>query len=126
MRDVRTVLGRLGRVAGAGDRTADDDAALLRRFAAARDEAAFTRLVERHGPMVWGVCRRLLRHEQEAEDAFQATFFILARKAGSVRWWRAPVAGWLHTVARRVCRRALVVQTQRVRRERRAAELPRP
>jgi hypothetical protein len=45
----------LGRVAGADDRTADDDAALLWRFAAARDEAAFTRLVERHGPMVWGV-----------------------------------------------------------------------
>ncbi|MFO0847555.1 MAG: sigma-70 family RNA polymerase sigma factor [Gemmataceae bacterium] len=79
------------------------DAELLRRFAADRDQAAFEVLVWRHGGMALGVCRRLLRDEHAAEDAFQATFLILARKAGSVR---GNAAGWLHRVARRVAIRA--------------------
>jgi DNA-directed RNA polymerase specialized sigma24 family protein len=61
------------------------DHQLLERFAADRDEAAFAALVRRHGPMVLATCRRVLRHAQDAEDAFQATFLILARKAGSIR-----------------------------------------
>ncbi len=78
------------------------DAELLARFADARDAAAFELLVWRHGAMVLGVCRRVLRHEQSAEDAFQAVFLILAKKAGGVR---TQLAGYLHTTARRVCLR---------------------
>ena len=62
-----------------------DDTALLERFVAWRDEAAFELLVYRHGPMVRGVCRRMLRHDQDAEDAFQATYLTLARQAAKVR-----------------------------------------
>lgn len=79
------------------------DAAVLRRFDLTRDETAFELLVWRHGGLVMGVCRRMLRDEHLAEDAFQATFLILARKAGAVR---GSLAGWLHQVARRVCLKA--------------------
>ena len=81
------------------------DLQLLEEFAARRDQAAFATLVERHGPLVWGTCRRALSHNQDAEDAFQATFLVLAKKAGSVRW-REDVAGWLYAVAVRVTRKA--------------------
>src|SRR5690348_2776599 len=75
-----------------------DDAALLERFIAWRDEAAFELLVYRHGPMVRGLCRRVLRQEQDAEDAFQATFLALARQARSVRRGGS-LAGWIYRVA---------------------------
>jgi RNA polymerase sigma factor (sigma-70 family) len=81
------------------------DTELLARFARDRDQAAFELLVWRHGPMVLGACRRILRDAHLAEDAFQAAFLILARKAGSVRSG-GTVAGWLHRVARRVAVRA--------------------
>src|SRR5262245_61729998 len=81
------------------------DRDLLQAFAARRDEAAFAAVMRRHGPLVWGVCRRLLRDEQDAEDAFQATFFVLARKAGSVAW-RNDAGSWLYTVALRIARKA--------------------
>jgi RNA polymerase sigma factor (sigma-70 family) len=80
------------------------DVELLRRFSATRDEAAFELLVWRHGSMVLGVCRRGVRDEQLAEDAFQAVFLVLARKAGSIRGGN--VAGWLFRLARRVVVRA--------------------
>ncbi|HEX4612245.1 MAG TPA: RNA polymerase sigma factor, partial [Urbifossiella sp.] len=73
------------------------DAELLRRYADTRDGAAFEVLVWRHGPMVWGTCRRVLRHRQDAEDAFQAAFLALARSARSAG--RESVGGWLHRVA---------------------------
>ncbi len=80
------------------------DSELLRRFKETRDEAAFELLVWRYGAMVLGLCRRAVRDEQLAEDAFQAVFLVLARKAGSIRG--SNVAGWLFRVARRVAARA--------------------
>jgi RNA polymerase sigma-70 factor (ECF subfamily) len=76
------------------------DGQLLGQFVARRDEAAFGALVRRHGPMVFGVCRRILRHAQDAEDAFQATFLVLARKASRVAN-REAVGSWLYGVAYR-------------------------
>jgi RNA polymerase sigma factor (sigma-70 family) len=89
-----------------------DDAALLERYAADRDEAAFELLVWRHGPMVLGVCRRRLRDIHAAEDAFQATFLALARRAKSIRR-RASVAGWLYRVAGRMALAARERSTRR-------------
>jgi RNA polymerase sigma factor (sigma-70 family) len=88
------------------------DAELLFRFAKMRDEKAFETLVVRHGKMVWGVCLRLLCHRQDAEDAFQATFLVLARKASSVGRYGL-VANWLFGVARRT---ALCVRRYRSKR----------
>jgi RNA polymerase sigma factor (sigma-70 family) len=85
--------------------TDSSDAELIRRFSASRDEAAFTTLVTRHAAMVWSVCRGVLRHEQDVEDAFQATFVVLALRAGSVRKAEA-VGSWLYGVARRVAMKA--------------------
>src|SRR5262245_41512893 len=76
------------------------DAELVRSFAADRDERAFTTLVGRHGPLVWGVCRKVLGGGPDAEDAFQATFLALARKCPRVRAGSS-LAGWLYLVARR-------------------------
>src|SRR5271168_4363745 len=76
------------------------DGQLLARFVAARDEIAFAALVRRHGPMVLGVCRRLLHHTQDAEDAFQATFLVLSRKAASLGK-RELVGNWLYGTAYR-------------------------
>jgi RNA polymerase sigma factor (sigma-70 family) len=101
---LRAVVRHLRRLTGRPD-AGVPDAQLLQRFVAERDEAAFELLLWRHGPMVRGVCRRVLRHHQDAEDAFQATFLILVRKAGSISR-RESLAGWLYRVAYRVALRA--------------------
>jgi RNA polymerase sigma factor (sigma-70 family) len=106
-------------------RTAVTDGQLLTRFVAAGDESAFATLLRRHGPMVLGVCRRLLRHTQDAEDAFQATFLILAKKAPSVVQ-RDSVGSWLYAVAYRTARDARAVRARRRAVERQLAELPQP
>ncbi|MCI0457901.1 MAG: sigma-70 family RNA polymerase sigma factor [Gemmataceae bacterium] len=116
------VLRHVRRLAGAGEVGALSDAQLLERFTSQGDEAAFEVLVWRHGPMVLGVCRRLLRHEQDAEDAFQATFLTLARKADSIG--RGAVGGWLSRVAWRV---ALAARERTLRRpEQPLGEVPAP
>ncbi len=95
------------------------DGQLLEQFLSRRDEgaeAAFTALVSLHGPMVWDVCRGILSDPDAAEDAFQATFLILARRAGSIRR-RDAVGPWLHGVARRVAVRARAAAARRRRHE---------
>src|SRR5262249_54302189 len=92
------------RLAAPADAAALTDAHLLRRFVETRDEAAFEVLVWRHGSLVLGTCRKLLGQEQDAEDAFQATFLTLARKANSIARGTA-LAGWLHQVASHIALR---------------------
>src|SRR5271165_4048492 len=81
------------------------DCQLLARFAQDHDEAAFTALVRRHGPMVLGVSRRILGDASTADDVFQATFLVLVRKAATLQL-RGSLAGWLYTVASRIAFKA--------------------
>jgi RNA polymerase sigma factor (sigma-70 family) len=109
----------------AGSLTGATDGQLLERFAV-RDgeasEAAFAALVERHGPLVWRACRAMLRDEHEAADAFQATFLVLVRKAGTL-WVRDSLAPWLYRVALRAANQARREAKRRRQIERRVGEL---
>lgn len=101
------------------------DGQLLERFVTRTGETgemAFAALVERHGPMVLNTCQAVLRDEHAAQDAFQATFFVLARRARSL-WVRDSLGPWLHRVARRAAKRALLAMVRRQAAERKAAEM---
>src|SRR6267378_2674670 len=105
------LLGSLRRVVRRPETEAMPDAELLRLFLRERDDGAFAALVRRHGPMVLGVCRRVLHNRADADDAFQATFLVLVRKAASVRTPRL-LGSWLYGVAYRT---ALHARKSRVR-----------
>jgi RNA polymerase sigma factor (sigma-70 family) len=100
------------------------DGKLLGRFVERRDDKAFAALVRRHGPMVWGVCRRLLS-QHDAEDAFQATFLVLVRKAASVVP-RERVANWLYGVAHQTALQARRTAARRGAREKQVTDMPEP
>src|SRR5271165_4401865 len=101
------------------------DGQLLGTFLEQRDDAALAVLVRRHGPLVWGVCCRLLRHHHEAEDAFQATFILLIRRAATIRE-KEKVAHWLYRVAHQTALRARAIAARRNVRERQVTEMPEP
>jgi RNA polymerase sigma factor (sigma-70 family) len=101
------------------------DARLLEEFVSRRDEVAFRVLVRRHGPMVLGVCRRVLRHRQDAEDALQATFLVLARKAAALGR-REQLAAWLYGVAYRTALDARRRSSRQRARERQVQDVPHP
>lgn len=109
-------LRQLERLFTAGSVCGMSEGQLLERFVGRRDEAAFEALLARHGPMVLGVCRQWLRDPHEVEDAFQATFLVLVRKAGTLRD-RELLGNWLYGVAYRVALRARSVAYRRHARE---------
>jgi DNA-directed RNA polymerase specialized sigma24 family protein len=115
------LIARLTRTAGEAGGSSDGE--LLAAFLAARDAEAFRSLVERHGPMVFAVCLRLLRHRQDAEDAFQASFLVLARRAADV-WPRDAVGSWLDGVAHRIAQKARTARARRQGREQELVEVP--
>jgi RNA polymerase sigma factor (sigma-70 family) len=98
---------------------------LLEDYLRRRDEAAVAALIRRHGPMVWGVCRRVLASHHDAEDAFQATFLVLVRKAASIRS-REQVGNWLYGVAHQTALKARATAAKRQARERQVAAMPEP
>src|SRR5262245_32915962 len=89
------VLRQIHLMLGTPGRSSETDAHLLERFVAGQEKEALALLLQRYGPLVWGVCRRVLRESHEAEDAFQATFLVLAQKAASIRKQQS-LAGWLY------------------------------
>ncbi len=117
-RELQTLFG-VGTLGGLSD------GRLLERFAAHQEEAAFEALVRRHGSMVWGVCRRVLQDHHDAEDAFQATFLVLARKGHSISH-RELVGNWLYGVAHQTALKARSTRAKRRMREGQGTDMPEP
>ncbi len=113
------ILAKVVRIAQADTALSDRD--LLARYADSGDQAAFAAVVRRHTDMIHGVCRRLLQSQADAEDACQAVFLILSKKAKSQRW-RESVANWLYITARKVAHNARLAAKRRARREGAAAK----
>ncbi len=116
-----SVLPAVARLAAAArdDRT---DSGLLHAFLRSADEAAFAELVQRHGPLVLGVCRRVLGRSADADDAFQATFLVLVRRARQTAW-RESLGPWLYGVAGRIARKARFVRSRRAATERQVSPM---
>jgi RNA polymerase sigma factor (sigma-70 family) len=121
--DDSTLFNKLRRTLRADVFECAPDEELLEQFVSQRDEAAFAALMRRHGPMVWGVCQRALVHRQDAEDAFQATFLVLVRKAASIGRPKL-LANWLFGVARRAATNMRATRARRARHEQLYAEPP--
>src|SRR5262245_25045214 len=100
-----SLVSYIRRIAFTGHQEGSDDRELVRRFVADRDEAAFEALLRRHGPMVLGVCQRLLANPSDVEDAFQVTFLVFLRRVSSLSR-RELVANWLYGVAYRTALKA--------------------
>ncbi len=119
------VLQHLRRTVLRRDGAGRTDGQLLEDYLSRRDEAALAALVRRHGPMVWGVCRRVLGNYHDAEDAFQATFLVLIRKAASIAS-PALLANWLYGVAHQTALKARATTAKRRARERQVTQMPEP
>jgi RNA polymerase sigma factor (sigma-70 family) len=122
---IDAVVRHLHRLARPSDEAAQVDEQLLESFVTRRDAPAFAALVRRHGGMVLGVCRRILGNQEDADDAFQATFLVLVRRAASIRP-RNRVAAWLHGVARRTALYARRARARHRVRERHVLDFPEP
>jgi RNA polymerase sigma factor (sigma-70 family) len=116
------VVQHIRKIAGGEEQTDGD---LLERFTSQHEEAVFDALLRRYGPLVLGVCQRVLNHEQDAEDAFQATFLVLARRAGSIRK-QASLGSWLYGVSYRLALKLKAGAARRRALERRLATMPPP
>ena len=115
-------LVQIQRLFGEGTLAGLSDRHLLDRYAFQGDEQAFKALVQRHGPMVLAVCRGVLNDSNDADDAFQAAFLLLVRKARSL-WIKESIGGWLHRVSCRIAFRVKADTARRRQQERRSAEL---
>jgi RNA polymerase sigma factor (sigma-70 family) len=121
---LKGVLQFVRKLAGPGALEDLTDGQLLERFVGQADEAAFTTLVHRHGPVILGVCKRVLANEADAADAFQAVFLVLARRAATIRK-KESVGSWLYGVAYRIARKAKIAAVRRRAHERQVVTMPR-
>jgi DNA-directed RNA polymerase specialized sigma24 family protein len=123
--DLSIVIQRLRRAVLVQDGAGLTDGQLLECFLSRHESAALEALVRRHGPMVWGVCRRILSNHHDAEDALQATFLVLVRKAGAILP-RDRVANWLYGVAHQTALKARAATAKRRTKEKQVTQMPEP
>src|SRR6185369_1665735 len=119
------VMQHLRSAALLGEAVVLTDGQLLECFVSGREQAALEVLVRRHAVMVWGVCQRVLRSHHDAEDAFQATFLVLVRKASTIVP-REMVGNWLYGVAHQTALKARATRTRRQTREKQVLAMPEP